>query len=198
VTLGENLVLASKTMASLPAGCAITLAALLVPSSGAADGVLDPARFTMTAEVTSSQGTRSMPITLIVARPISREEAEPLKKVLESGGQQALLAALRGGNRGRLSLGGLEYPLDLVIAEPYKDGVRYIVVTTRALHVEEINDSQPSLDYPFSVAVFEVPDFGSGHGDLYRRAALAIDEEGRVRIESYDGDPGQLEDIDRQ
>jgi len=177
---------------------AIAVAALLASSaSGGADDALAPAQVTATAEVTTSQGTRSMPITLILARPISREAAQPLKKILETGGQQALMTAIQGTNRGRLNLGGLEYPIDLVIAEPYADGIRYIVVTTRAMQIEEVNESRSSLDYPFSVAVFEVPDFGSGQGDLYRRAALSIDADGRARIDSYDEEPGELKDIRR-
>src|SRR5215471_12942540 len=112
--------------------------------------------FSATAEITSSQGTRTMPVTIIVARPLTKEEARPLRRALESGGQQALLASIRGGNRGRLNLGNLEVPLDVVVSEPIPDGVRYVVVTTRSLKIEEVNDSGPSLDYPFAVAIFEV------------------------------------------
>jgi len=180
--------------ATLKAG----LAGLLILS--AAGFAQEPVskQFSATAEMTTSQGTRSMPVTLIIARPISAEEALPLRKALESGGQQALLAAIQGGNRGRLSLGSLEYPLDLVVAEPISGGLRYAVVTTRSLRVEEVNESRPSLDYPFAVAVFEVPEFGSGKGELYPRAALSIDADGRVRIERYDERPGLLKDIRRR
>jgi len=174
------------------------LAGLLVFSAVAFGEEPASRQFTATAEMTTSQGTRSMPVTLIIARPISAEEALPLRKALESGGQQTLLAAIQGGNRGRLSLGSLEYPLDLVVAEPVSGGVRYAVVTTRSLRIEEVNESRPSLDYPFAVAVFEVPEFGSGQGELYPRAALSIDADGRVRIERYDERPGLLKDIRRR
>ncbi|HEY7113450.1 MAG TPA: hypothetical protein VIA45_11010 [Thermoanaerobaculia bacterium] len=151
-----------------------------------------------TAEVTTSQGTRSMPVTIIIARPLSKEEARPLREVLANGGQQALLASIRGGNRGRMNLGNLEYPLDLIVAEPISDGVRYVIVTTRSLKIEEVNDSAPSLDYPFAVAIFEVPEFGSGRGQLYRRASLAVQENGRILLEHYDEEPGRLKDIRRR
>ncbi|HTO75458.1 MAG TPA: hypothetical protein VMQ61_05225 [Thermoanaerobaculia bacterium] len=155
--------------------------------------------FTATAEMTTSQGTRTMPMTIIVARPLTVEEAQPLRKTLAEGGQQALLSAIRGGNRGRLNLGNLEYPLELVVTEPLSGGgTRYLVVTTRSLRVEEVNDSAPSLDYPFAVAVFEVPDFGSGEGKLYPRVALSINEDGAVHVEHYDETPGRLKDIRRR
>jgi hypothetical protein len=156
-------------------------------------------QFTATAEMTTSQGTRTMPMTIIVARPLTVEEAQPLRKTLGEGGQQALLSAIRGGNRGRLNLGNLEYPLELVVTEPLSGGgTRYVVVTTRSLKIEEVNDSAPSLDYPFAVAVFEVPDFGSGEGKLYPRVALSINESGGVHVEHYDEQPGRLKDIRRR
>jgi hypothetical protein len=151
--------------------------------------------FSATAEVTTSQGTRSMPVTLIVARPLSAAQARPLKKVLEAGGQQALMASIRGGNRGRLSLGGIEAPLDLVIAEPAAGATQYVVVTTRNLKFEEVNENRETLDYPFTVVVFSVPEFGSGEGQLYLHCALSINENGRVRVEHYEDQPGTLKDI---
>lgn len=155
--------------------------------------------FNATAEMTTSQGTRTMPMTIIVARPLTVEEAQPLRKALAEGGQQALLSAIRGGNRGRLNLGNLEYPLELVVTEPLSGGgTRYVVVTTRSLKIEEVNDSAASLDYPFAVAVFEVPDFGSGEGKLYPRVALSINESGAVHVEHYDEQPGRLKDIRRR
>jgi len=151
--------------------------------------------FSATAEVTTSQGTRSMPVTLIVSRPLSAEQARPLKKVLEAGGQQALMASIRGGNRGRLSLGGIETPLDLVVAAPAEGATQYVVVTTRNLKFEEVNENRETLDYPFSVVVFSVPEFGSGEGQLYLHCALSINENGRVRVEHYEDQPGRLKDI---
>ena len=180
---------------------AILASALLAFLLSAGLAAEEPAsrQFTATAEMTTSQGTRTMPITIIVARPLTVEEAQPLRKALADGGQQALLSAIRGGNRGRLNLGNLEYPLELVVTEPLSGGgTRYVVVTTRSLKIEEVNDSAPSLDYPFAVAVFEVPDFGSGEGKLYPRVALSINESGGVHVEHYDEQPGRLKDIRRR
>jgi hypothetical protein len=156
-------------------------------------------RFTATAEMTTSQGTRRLPLTVIVGRPLTKDEARPLRQTLEHGGQQALLTAIRGGNRGRLNLGNLEVPLDLVVFEPLSDGgTRYVVVTTRSLKIDEVNESAPSLDYPFAVAIFDVPDFGAGQGQLFPRASLSIQENGRILLEHYDDEPGQLKDVRRQ
>lgn len=154
-----------------------------------------PKEFTATAEMTTSQGTRQMPLTLVVSRPLSPEQAMPLREVLEKGGQQALQAAIRDGNRGRFSLGALEYPIDLVVAQPLEDGVRYVAITTRQLKYDEVEQGSPSLDYPFAVVAFEVPEFGVGSGELYPQAALSISAEGRVQVEQYGGAPGKLREV---
>jgi hypothetical protein len=45
-----------------------------------------------------------------------------LKKILEQGGQQALVNAIRGGGQGQIKLGALSYPVDLVMVEKIDDG----------------------------------------------------------------------------
>jgi hypothetical protein len=172
-------------------------AALLAVPIRAAEKPPAGGEFTATATVETKQGTRGMSFTVVAERPMSREEAQPLKRVLADGGQQALANAIRGARRGRVKLGGMESPLDLVVAEPGKDGERYVVVTARPLRYEETAEGSASLDHPFTVFVFEVPGFGSGTGSIYTRAALSIGEDGRVQVDQYDGKPGALKDVRR-
>jgi hypothetical protein len=94
-------------------------------------------QFTATAEVETSSGTRSMPLTIVVTDPMSPDDARSLKRLLKDRGQWGLAMAIRGGSRGSFRLGGLEYPIDLVIAEQIADGYKYIVITTRPLEFEE-------------------------------------------------------------
>lgn len=152
--------------------------------------------FTAQATMTTSQGTSHMPITLIVARFTSVEEAKRYEDLLASGGQGALLSALKGRSDGRLRLGALEMPLGLVVAEPLDRGYRYVFVTARKIQVEEVNESLDSLDYPFGVAVLEMDDFGRGDGEVYPQAALAVDPSDQsIEIEQYSGAPGRLSNI---
>jgi len=153
--------------------------------------------FSANASVETKQGTRSMGFTLVVTRPMTMEDAQPLKEVLARGGQQALVNAIQGGGRGKIKLGGYEYPVDLVVAEPANDGVRYYVVTARTLKYEEVSEGRASLDHPFSVFVVNVPGFGTGDGRIYTQAALSVDEEGHVRADQYEGRPGTLRDVKR-
>jgi len=160
-----------------------------------ADSASAAGEFTATAAITTSQGSRSMPIGIVVTNPLTPSQALPLKKVLEDGGQQALLNAIRGGGRGTLQLGGLAYPLDLVVAQPTDDGFRYVVVTTRPIKYDETIDSSPSLDFPFGILVFDSASFGTTTGVLYTRGALSISDEGRVQASQYGGEPGTLNDV---
>ena len=154
--------------------------------------------FTAQATMTTSQGTSHMPITLIVARYTSVEDAQRYQDLLATGGQSALLSALRGRSDGRLRLGVLEMPLGLVFAEELRRGYRYVFVTTRRIQVEEVNESADSLYYPFGVAVFELDDFGRGDGQVYPAAALSIDPSDQsIEIDQYTGEPGKLSNIKR-
>jgi hypothetical protein len=56
---------------------------------------------------------------------------------------------LRQNASGSFLLGGLQYPINLIVAEPVSGGYGYIVVTA----YEETNQVQPSLDFPFAAAV---------------------------------------------
>jgi hypothetical protein len=153
--------------------------------------------FTAMATVQTDSGERSMGVNIIVTNPMTLEQAQPLKNVLEKGGQQALAAAIRGGSRGTLRLGAMDYPIDLVIADKTQDGYKFFVVTARSLKYEETQEGTGS-DHPFSIAVFEVPDFGSGDGKLMTKASLAVDGDGHVRADQFENRSGVLKDVKRR
>ena len=173
------------------------LSAAWVGSAMAADPKPE-GEFTATAQAETPSGSRTMGLTVIVQRPMTVEEAQPLKKVLAEGGQQALFNSIRGSNRGTFRLGAMDYPIDLVVARQTRDGFKYVVVTARPLRYEEVQEGRDSLDHPFTVAIFEVPGFGSGQGELYTRAALVVEEDGWVQVNQYGGKPGTLKDVKRR
>jgi hypothetical protein len=171
---------------------------LAIATAAVAAEVKPAGEFMAKATVDTATGARSLTLKVVVQRPLTLEQAQPLKKALEQGGQQGLLNAIRGANRGYFDLGGIVYPIDLVVAEPLKDGFEYVVVTGRALRYEESSQGHESLDYPFSVAVFAAPGFGSGEGHIYTKAALSIDAGGHVHVDQYGGQPGTLADVKRR
>ena len=119
--------------------------------------------FSATASINTASGTRSMAFDVVVSNPRSLADVMPLKKVLEQGGQQALLNAIRGGGQGQIKLGALAYPADLVVVDKIDDGWRYFIVTARPIKVSESDeDGGASLNYPFAVFRFDSTDFSSG------------------------------------
>jgi hypothetical protein len=154
--------------------------------------------FSATATVTTSQGTRSLAFDLVVSNPMTIEQAQPFKEMLARGGQPMLAKTIRGTAQGKVRLGSLEFPVDLVVAEPEGDDIRYYVVTTRQIQYEENLYNEESLDYPFSLLVVNVPEIGTGDGTIFTKAALYVDDEGHVRAEQYQGDPGSLKDVKRR
>lgn len=177
-------------------GTTILLAALMTPSVFAGE---PPGReFTGTAVVNTTEGTRSMPLTLTVNRFASADEVRQLADVLKSGGQSALLGAIRYRNDGQLNLGAEVRPISLVFAEETRDGHRIVFLTARRIDISEKQLGEESLGYPFGIAEIEIDGFsGKGEGNLHVAAALSIDSTGHVDIIDYDGQDGHFRDLRR-
>lgn len=154
-----------------------------------------PRVFSGTAVVNAPHGTRRMALTLVANRLTAVEQAQYLKEILASGGQGALLAALRGRNDGQLRLGALSFKIALVVVEPAEDGHAYFFLTPRTIRIDESTFGSESMDYPFGVAKIEVDGFGRGEGELHVAAALHMDADGKLFIEDYDGVDGHFEDL---
>jgi hypothetical protein len=154
--------------------------------------------FTGTAVVNTTEGTRSMPLTLVANRYASEDEVKQLAEVLASGGQSSLLGAIRYRNDGQLNLGAEVRPISLVFAEETRDGHRIVFLTARRIDISEKQLGQESLEYPFGVAEIEIDDFsGKGEGSLHVAAALSIDSSGHLEIIDYDGQDGHFRDLKR-
>jgi len=173
----------------------MALTVLVLGSALLAGAGEPPKRFSATAVVNGPQGTRRMPVTLIVRRFTSMEEVQRLRDLLEQGGQGALLGALRGRQDGQIDLGGVVLPVALVAVERGEDGFHYLFLTPRRIRIDETTFGKDSLDYPFGMAVLDVDDSGRGEGRLHVQAALGIDADGHVEVVDHDGADGRFEDL---
>lgn len=154
--------------------------------------------FTGTAVVNTTEGTRSMPLTLAVNRYASEDEIQRLADILADGGQNALLGAIRYRNDGQLRLGAEVRPIALVAAEQTSDGYRILFLTARRIDIAEKQLGSESLDYPFGIADIEVEDFsGRAEGTLHVAAAVSIDSTGHLDVIDYDGQDGSFRDLRR-
>jgi hypothetical protein len=177
----------------LVAACAIALGAGL---PAAADG---PAtRFDATVVVDSPQGTRRLPVTIVVNRYTPRNEAQMLREALERGGQGALLTQLKVRQDGFIEMGALRRTLSLAMAEQTDGDWTYVFLTARTLHLAETERGLESLNYPFGAAVVRVDRFGRGEGELHVAAALNLGEDGRIEVIDIDGVEGRFGDFKAQ
>jgi hypothetical protein len=176
----------------------LTTAATLLFAISAAAADPPGREFTGTAVVNTTEGTRSMPLTLVANRYASETEVQQLAEVLASGGQSALLGAIRYRNDGQLNLGAEVRPISLVFAEETRDGHRIVFLTARRIDVAEKQLGEESLEYPFGLAEIEIDGFsGKGEGNLHVAAAISIDAEGHLEILDYDGQDGHFRDLKR-
>jgi hypothetical protein len=183
---------------SLSSGAVVVLAFALLGAAPAALGAKDgPPVRELTAKFAFSgpQGDREIGATILVDRVTSVEEAHRLKKLLETQGQGGLLAAIRGHRDGRLSFGGLEYSLDLIVAHQVDDELELWIVTTRPIHADEIATGADSLDHPFGVAHIHVDGFGRGEGDYFPVCALSIAENGELEITQAVEGEGRVSEV---
>jgi len=175
------------------AALVLTVAPLLIPAGFAAPAE-EPASFpaeTYAAIVqrqteATGAGNEEIQVSIAILRPTPLEEALPLRDVLKNGGQHALLRAIQGRAQGMLRLGGLEYPLDLVVEQQQGDVRHIAVVTTRPIQVNETNSGAASLDFPFGLAVFDVDSLGRGEGMVYPKATLEVLPDGGVGVSTFE------------
>jgi len=168
----------------------LAVAPLLTPASAAEEPPSYPAE-TYTAVVqrqteTTGAGSEEIQVSIAILRPMGVEAALPLRDALKDGGQQALLRAIQGRAQGMLRLGGLEYPLDLIIEQQQGEARHIVVVTTRRIDVNETNTGAASLDYPFGLAVFDVDSLGRGEGTVYPKATLEVLPDGGVGVSTFE------------
>lgn len=174
---------------------AVGLTALLSCPAVSGEEAFPGREFSATFRMKDERGERQMGATILIDRLTPLEEARALKEVLKSQGQYGLANALKGRANGRLRLGALDYPLDLVMARPVRDGFHVVVVTTRPIRLEESQEGAASLDYPFGVVAIELDSFGRGEGRFFRTAALRINEDGTVAVEQFAEGEGTVTDV---
>jgi hypothetical protein len=176
-------------------------ALLLMGMALGADGPIKlPEELTASIELEGGRisGTRHLQVSIRIDSLTPRETARQLAGLTRNGGQGTLVSALKGTSNGRIILGVIEYPLNLITIIPLEGKRRYVAVTARPFDVTEVNTGQPSLEYPFGVISFDLDDRGSGEGTLFLAASIAVSDEGTIVVESYSETPGRIVEVRRK
>jgi hypothetical protein len=129
------------------------------------------------------------PFTLRITHETPPDEAKRYLNILQDGGQDALMNAIRDQNAGTLSIGTQLGRTLNVVAETMIDGKRRIyVVFERWTRFAEVRSGYRSLDYPFGYMEIQVdPATGKGEGTYIAAAKIRWKEDkGNPRVEVED------------
>lgn len=128
----------------------------------------------------------------------SNEDIVALAGVLEEGGQDAVISAMRKlGSKGWMTIGPrTRFELRIVREIPTDDGGRRIrLVTDRPIHYAELIQPMRSRDYPFGIVELELAADGTGSGNLIAAAQAQFREDGTLEVKSLGNQPFRLVNI---
>jgi len=149
----------------------------------------------------SGMNTRTLTrtFTMHVKGRTSAADADRYLSILESGGQDSLLDAIRKNDLGRFSLGsGLGQRLNAVVVDSVGGKTRIRAVFERWIGFGELRGGYRSVDYPFGyVEIIIDPRTGKGDGTFIPAARIRFKNgkngaDGTVEIEDFGTFPGRL------
>jgi len=155
--------------------------------------------FTATASVkTAAAATATAPVTIVVDRKMSQEEADKLSAAFKSGGAPALRKALTGvPATGSVQLGkGKATPTRVTIERTTDKGRLLTMVTDRPILFlgAGLPEAKPKQGYDFAVIDIEVDGSGSGSGTLSPAAKITM-KEGAFTVGDYAAELVRLTDV---
>lgn len=143
--------------------------------------------------------TLTRTFTMHVKGRTSAADADRYLSILESGGQDSLLDALRNNDLGRFSLGGsVGQRLNAVVVDSVDGKTRIRAVFERWIGFGELRGGYRSVDYPFGyVEIIIDPRTGKGDGTFIPAARIRFKNgkngaDGTVEIEDSGTFPGRL------
>ena len=173
--------------------CATLAAATLAYSQNAAE------TFSATATVkTAGNATATVPVTIVVDRKMSEDEAAKLTDAFKTGGAEALRKALVGvPPTGSIKVGGgAVTPTRLTVERVTDRGRLLTVVTDKPILFmgAGVTGAKPKDGYDFAIVDFEVDSAGAGSGTFAPAAKVTV-KNGAFVVEDYASELVKLTDI---
>jgi hypothetical protein len=114
-------------------------------------------------------------------------------RVLDDGGQDALLREIGSNEFGRFSLNGsIGLPVNAVLIDRDGDETRIRAIFKRWIGFGEIRRGLRSQDYPFSYVEIRVGRDGKGDGTIIPAARVRFRGGNTVEVEDFGTFPGRL------
>ena len=155
--------------------------------------------FTATASVKATGGAAATaPVTIVVSRKMTAQEAEALTGAFAKGGLAALRKALTGvAPTGSIQIGkGAPTPTRLTIERTVEQGRMLTVVTDQPLVLlgAGLPGAKPKEGYDFGLVDFVVDAKGGGKGTMSPAAKITV-KQGVFVVEEYSGELVQLNNV---
>ena len=181
----------------------MTTGLVLVLGAAGAGTAPQAVKETLTARATlttAGGATASVPITIVVSRTTSEDEARKLIAALETGGGRALHAALVGvAPTGSVRIGNrTEVPTRMSLERRTDKGRLLTIVTDQPLLFvgAALPDAKNRAGYDFAVIDIEVDDAGRGSGTLAPAATIRASGTA-VTVADYGSEAVRLVDVTR-
>jgi hypothetical protein len=162
-------------------------------------GQSHPETFTATATLkTAGAAAASAPITIVVDRKMSQNEADSLTAAFKAGGAAALRKALVGmPTTGAVQLaGGTSAPTRMTLERVTEKGRLLTIVTDQPILF--LGGSMPQAKsregYEFGIIDIEVDSTGSGSGTLAPAAKVTV-RQGAIVVDDYGSEVVRLIDV---
>jgi hypothetical protein len=136
--------------------------------------------------------TRSF--SMIINGRTPQTELSRYLRVLDDGGQDALLREIDDGNFGRFALSGsIGVPLNVVVVDRVGEETRIRAVFKRWIGFGELRRGLRSVDYPFSYVELRMnPRTGRGDGTFIPAARVRFRGGDTIEVEDFGTFPGRL------
>jgi hypothetical protein len=128
----------------------------------------------------------------------TKEEMENLASAYAGGGDKALKKAIQNVKKGYFNYGGSNTEPLYIVETASKGSTRSLFLVGLApLFFARYNAATSAEDrpFPYSYIELDVDEHGKGHGTMFPRANLALDEKGNLKIKPMSRIATRLEDV---
>jgi hypothetical protein len=144
---------------------------------------------------------RMTQFTIYIAEYTPDDEANQLKTLLKTKGEDALLNTVeKMKGKGQVAaVGTIGWPIPVIRQHPEKDGGRRIVLFgNRPLSFFEARDRPISAEYRFGLMVLHLNAKGEGQGLLYPACKVKFNKQGILDVENFGISPWKVVNVRKE
>lgn len=153
--------------------------------------------FVATASVKGPSGTKTAPVTIVLTRFTTDQERTTVVDALKTGGTPAVVERLRAmEDIGHIDVGERRSPLKYAYARSTGAGRLITVISPSPLGYlsEGLSHEKPRAGFDLALALLDLPNTGTGTGELAPAAKVKLSGAGAIETEDYGAEVVRLTD----